>query len=108
MQANGLVAAAAARRSDCAADLGRRARRSRARDRLPRVLHRRSRGVSACSGAIRCYVPRLVQGVAGSALHPLMRLAYATIENDAEEAGVALGYWAACYLPLPAPRRTAA
>jgi hypothetical protein len=54
-------------------------------------------------GAIRLYTPRLAQGVAGSALHPLMRLAYATFDNDEDEAGVALGYWAACHLPLPAP-----
>ena len=55
------------------------------------------------AGAIRRYLPRLIQGMAGSALHPLMRLAYAAVKNDGEEAGVALGYWAACYLPLPAP-----
>lgn len=55
------------------------------------------------AGATRRYVPRLVQGVAASALHPLMRLAYATMQHDEAEAGVALGYWAACYLPLPAP-----
>ena len=53
------------------------------------------------AGVIRSYLPRLIQGVAGSALHPLMRLAYATLNNDEEEAGAALGYWAACYLPLP-------
>ncbi len=53
-------------------------------------------------GATRAYAPRLFQGVAGSALHPLMRLAYASMMSDPEEAGVALGYWAACYLPLPA------
>jgi len=54
-------------------------------------------------GATRRYTPRLFQGVAGSALHPLMRLAYAAMMNDPEEAGVALGYWAACHLPLPGP-----
>jgi Questin oxidase-like len=53
--------------------------------------------------ATRRYAPRLFQGVAGSALHPLMRLAYATMMNDPEEAGVALGYWAACHLQLPRP-----
>jgi len=58
-------------------------------------------------GATRRYAPRLVQGVAGSALHPLMRLAYATMTNDPEEAAVALGYWAACYLPLPFPSQQA-
>ena len=54
------------------------------------------------AGATRRYLPRLVPGVAGSALHPLMRLAYATLQDDAEEAGAALGYWAACYMALPA------
>ncbi len=53
------------------------------------------------SGATRRYLPRLIPGVAGSALHPLMRLAYATLKDDADEAGAALGYWAACYMPLP-------
>jgi len=54
-------------------------------------------------GVTRLYVPRLVQGVAGSALHPLMRLAYGTLKDDVEEVGAAIGYWAACHLPLPAP-----
>ena len=53
--------------------------------------------------AIRHYLPRLTQGMAGSALHPLMRLAYAVLKNDPKEAGTALGYWAACHLPLPGP-----
>ncbi|WP_112608509.1 questin oxidase family protein (plasmid) [Rhizobium sp. WW22] len=53
--------------------------------------------------AIRHYLPRLIQGVAGSALHPLMRLAYAVPNSDTKEVGTALGYWATCYLPLPGP-----
>ncbi|MEJ8473722.1 questin oxidase family protein [Roseibium algae] len=57
-----------------------------------------SRGISE---AIRHYMPHLVQGVAASALHPLMRLAYAVLKMDKAEAGAALGYWAACYLPMP-------
>ena len=55
------------------------------------------------AGAIRVYLPPLVQGVAASALHPLMRLAYGLIANDDQEVGVALAYWATCYLPLPGP-----
>ncbi|CTQ47422.1 questin oxidase family protein [Roseibium aggregatum] len=51
--------------------------------------------------AIRQYLPHLVQGVAGSALHPLMRLAYAVLKMDEADTGAALGYWAACYLPMP-------
>ncbi|MCO6188648.1 questin oxidase family protein [Rhizobium sp. L1K21] len=53
--------------------------------------------------AIRQYLPHLIQGVAGSALHPLMRLAYAVLKMDKAESGAALGYWAACYLPMPYP-----
>lgn len=51
-------------------------------------------------GVIR-YLPGLAPGVAGSALHPLMRLAYGIARDDPDEVGTALGYWAACYLPLP-------
>jgi hypothetical protein len=54
-------------------------------------------------GAIRAYLPHLIQGVAGSATHPLMRLAYGIIAEDDNEIAVALGYWASCYLPLPEP-----
>jgi hypothetical protein len=51
---------------------------------------------------VKAYLPRLAAGVAGSALHPLMRLAYGIFRSDPAEVGTALGYWAACYLPLPA------
>ncbi|ARO14732.1 hypothetical protein BVG79_01386 [Ketogulonicigenium robustum] len=54
--------------------------------------------------AIRHYVPRLAQGMAGSAFHPLMRLAYAIIGKNPTEVGHALGYWAACYLDVPMDR----
>ncbi len=57
--------------------------------------------------AIRAYVPRLVGGVAASALHPLMRLAYAVLKGDEAEGAVALAYWATCYLPLPPAGRAA-
>ncbi|MDL2409892.1 questin oxidase family protein [Rhizobium calliandrae] len=50
---------------------------------------------------IRTYLPPMVNGLAGSATHPLMRLAYGVLRKDEEEVGTALGYWAACYLPLP-------
>ena len=49
-------------------------------------------------------VPRLAPGIAGSAFHPLMRLAYAVMAEDDEDIGIALGYWAAVYLPLDAGR----
>lgn len=51
--------------------------------------------------AVSAYLPRLAPGVAGSALHPLMRLAYGVLRDDPAEVGTALGYWACCYLPLP-------
>ncbi|CAM5771635.1 hypothetical protein LMIY3S_03574 [Labrys miyagiensis] len=52
--------------------------------------------------AIRTYLPRLTDGVAASATHPLMRLAYGVLAQNGQEVGTALGYWATCYLPLPA------
>ena len=51
--------------------------------------------------AVTTYLPRLAPGVAGSALHPLMRLAYGVLRGDPAEVATALGYWACCYLPLP-------
>lgn len=54
-------------------------------------------------GAIKLYLPPLVQGVAASATHPLMRLAYGLIAADDDEIAVALAYWATTWLPLPAP-----
>jgi len=46
------------------------------------------------------YLPQLMPGIAASATHALMRMAYATLTDSDEETGVALGYWAATYLPL--------
>jgi hypothetical protein len=46
------------------------------------------------------YLPDLAPGVAASALHALMRLAYANVSRDKQEVGIALAYWAATYLPL--------
>jgi hypothetical protein len=48
------------------------------------------------------YLPALMPGMAASALHAFMRMAYATMTDSDEETGVALGYWAATYLPLGA------
>jgi hypothetical protein len=75
----------------------------RSRETNYRVFFTGEVGRLGVDGAIRVYVPRLTQGVAGSALHPLMRLAYAVLARDPDEAGAALGYWAACHLPLPGP-----
>jgi hypothetical protein len=46
------------------------------------------------------YLPELIPGMAASATHALMRMAYATLTDSDEETGAALGYWAATYLPL--------
>lgn len=50
--------------------------------------------------AVREYLPALLPGIAASALHALMRLAYARLRGDAAEVAIALGYWAATFLPL--------
>lgn len=49
---------------------------------------------------IRLYLPDLLPGIAASALHALMRLAYAVDSDDAAEVAEALGYWCATFLPL--------
>jgi hypothetical protein len=41
-------------------------------------------------------------GLAASATHGLMRLAYGVLRDDEEEIAIALGYWAATYLELGA------
>jgi hypothetical protein len=46
------------------------------------------------------YLPTLVPGIASSALHAMMRLAYAVMTDSDAEVGVALGYWAATFLPM--------
>ena len=46
------------------------------------------------------YLPRLMPGMAASATHAFMRMAYATMTDSDEETGVALAYWAATYLSL--------
>ncbi len=51
-------------------------------------------------GAIRAYMPDLAPGVAASAFHALMRLAYALLRNSEHDVAIALAYWAAAYLPL--------
>jgi Questin oxidase-like len=48
------------------------------------------------------YLPELIPGLAASAMHAFMRMAYATMTDSDEETGVALGYWAATYLSLGA------
>jgi hypothetical protein len=52
---------------------------------------------------LREYVPKLELGVAASALHALMRVAYGNFSEDGDEIGVGLAYWACTYLPLGDP-----
>ena len=59
--------------------------------------------LGATPAALR-YLPELIPGMAASATHALMRMAYATLTDSDEETGVALAYWAATYLPLGASR----
>ena len=46
------------------------------------------------------YLPELMPGMAASATHAFMRMAYATMTDSDQETGVALAYWAATYLSL--------
>ncbi len=48
----------------------------------------------------RRYLPDLVPGMAASALHALMRLAYGNLASNPDEIGTALGFWACTWLPL--------
>jgi hypothetical protein len=57
--------------------------------------------------ALLTYLPRLSPGIGASALHGLMRLAYALMRMDAAEVANALAYWAATYLELPASTASA-
>jgi hypothetical protein len=50
--------------------------------------------------AIATYLPALLPGIAASATHGLMRLAYGVLRDDAEEIATALGYWSATYIEL--------
>jgi Questin oxidase-like len=52
--------------------------------------------------AALAYLPQLMPGMAASATHAFMRMAYATMTDSDEETGVALAYWAATYLSLGA------
>jgi hypothetical protein len=50
--------------------------------------------------AVTAYLPTLIPGIAGSALHAFMRLTYGVMRDDPAEVGAALGYWSAVYLEL--------
>jgi questin oxidase-like protein len=52
--------------------------------------------------AVAAHLPRLLPGLAASATHGLMRLAYGALRADDGEIAAALGYWSATYLELGA------
>jgi hypothetical protein len=82
-------------RSDWTAALG-----ARDRERDYRAFFGDEVGRLGAKGAATAYLPTLLPGLAASATHGLMRLAYGAMRDDAAEIGTAFGYWAATYLPL--------
>ena len=54
-------------------------------------------------GVINRYLPLLADGVAGAALHPLIRLGHAVFDRNHNEIVAALAYWAWTYQALPWP-----
>jgi hypothetical protein len=78
-------------------------RGQRAREADLRELFTQQVAQNGARATIRTALPALAPGIGASAFHPLMRLAYGVMENDDEEMGIALGFWAATYLPLREP-----
>jgi hypothetical protein len=85
-------------RSNWAAALG-----DRSRERDYRTFFTAEVGRLGISGAIAAYLPTLIPGIAASATHAFMRLAYGVMRDDPAEVGAALGYWSAMYLSLGSP-----
>ena len=52
-------------------------------------------------GALNSYLTPLAPGIGASALHALMRTAYAVLRQDDNDVAIALGYWASAYLEMP-------
>lgn len=72
------------------------------REREPdlRAFFRREVAEHGVEATLRAYLPRLAPGIAASAFHGLMRLAYALLRDSADDVAIALGYWAATFLAL--------
>ena len=51
-------------------------------------------------GLIEAYLPELVPGIAASALHALMRIAYATMRDDPDESAIGVAYLCSSHLRL--------
>ena len=90
------TAVAPIERADWTSALGDRS----ARARLPRLLPRARSADSAIAPRSPPTSRRLIRGIAASATHAFMRLAYGVLRNDPAEVGAALGYWSAIYLSL--------
>jgi hypothetical protein len=73
---------------------------SRAHEAAHRAFMRAELARVGADGLLRDYLPRLLPGIAASALHALMRLAYALDARHDAEVAESLAYWSACYLPL--------
>jgi hypothetical protein len=86
---------AAIERARWTAGLGERSRESDYRDFFSGEVER-----LGARGAIGAYLPVLLPGLAASATHGFMRLAYGAMRQDDSEIAIALGYWAATYLEL--------
>ncbi len=54
-------------------------------------------------GALRLYLTPLARGIGASALHALMRTAYAVLRASEADTAIALAYWCAAYFDMPAP-----
>lgn len=65
-----------------------------------------SAGRDGLDAVLRAWVPRLLPGVAASALHCLIRLAYAIDAADRDETCAALAYWVMEYACLDLPADT--
>ena len=78
------------------------ARGDRARESDHRAFFDAEVGRRGARATIAAYLPRLLPGLAASATHGLMRLAYGVLRDDDAEIAAALGYWSATYLELGA------
>ena len=72
------------------------------REREPdlRAFFEREIAAEGVETTLKTYLPRLAPGIAASAFHGLMRLAYALLSDREIDVAIALGYWAATYLAL--------
>ena len=89
-------------RADWSSALG-----ERARETDYRLFFGEEVGRLGARAAVAAYLPRLLPGLAASATHGFMRLAYGAMRDDDAEIATALGYWAATYLELGAAKGAA-